>query len=251
MAQIVAVHSFRRGAGKSHITANVAALLAAAGRRVGVVDASLATPSLHLLFGVDDATAGCRLNDYLLGRCAITQAVYDVTTALGRPGAGRLVLVPAGSRAGETAQGASAGYPPARLYDGVQLLSEEWALDTLLIDTPAGLTEETLGLLAAADALALVLRLDQQDYQGTGITLGVARQLGVARVRLVVNQVAPEFDPAAVRAEVEQTYGCPVTAVLPHAEEMTLLASGGLFALHHPTHPLTAGLREIGAQLVG
>jgi len=38
MARIISIHSFRGGTGKSNTTANLAALLAAEGRRVGVVD---------------------------------------------------------------------------------------------------------------------------------------------------------------------------------------------------------------------
>jgi MinD-like ATPase involved in chromosome partitioning or flagellar assembly len=38
MATIISIHSFRGGTGKSNTTANVASLLAAEGRRVGVID---------------------------------------------------------------------------------------------------------------------------------------------------------------------------------------------------------------------
>ena len=38
MSKIVSIHSFRGGTGKSNTTANLAALLAIEGRRVGVVD---------------------------------------------------------------------------------------------------------------------------------------------------------------------------------------------------------------------
>ncbi|MGH2523697.1 MAG: P-loop NTPase, partial [Anaerolineales bacterium] len=62
---IVSVHSFRRGTGKSHLTANLAALLAVEGRRVGVMDTNLQSPSLRILFGLDGATP--TLNDYVWG----------------------------------------------------------------------------------------------------------------------------------------------------------------------------------------
>jgi MinD-like ATPase involved in chromosome partitioning or flagellar assembly len=41
MPQIISIHSYRGGTGKSNITANLAALLAANGRRVGVVDTDI------------------------------------------------------------------------------------------------------------------------------------------------------------------------------------------------------------------
>jgi len=42
MAKIISIHSFRGGTGKSNTSANVAALLATEGRRVGVVDTDIA-----------------------------------------------------------------------------------------------------------------------------------------------------------------------------------------------------------------
>jgi septum site-determining protein MinD len=59
------------------------------------------------------------------------------------------------------------------------------------------------------------------------------------------------LDPVAVQERVQQTYAAEVEAVLPHSEEMMLLGSGGIFALRHPDHPLTAALRRVAARLVG
>jgi septum site-determining protein MinD len=50
---------------------------------------------------------------------------------------------------------------------------------------------------------------------------------------------------------VEQTYGCRVAAVLPHAEEMMTLASAGLFVLRYPDHPITTALQQVAQMLVG
>jgi septum site-determining protein MinD len=49
---------------------------------------------------------------------------------------------------------------------------------------------------------------------------------------------------------VEQTYGCEVGAVLFHSDEMMTLASGGIFCLHYPDHPLTDEFRQAAAKLM-
>jgi len=67
---------------------------------------------------------------------------------------------------------------------------------------------------------------------------------------LIVNKVPSVFDSAAVKAQVEQTYNCPVAAVLPHSDEMMALASAGIFALHYPDHPVTTALKQVTASLV-
>jgi len=82
MSRIISIHSFRGGTGKSNTTANVAMLLAAEGRRVGVVDTDIQSPGIHILFGVDQSTLDHSLNDYLWGRCRIEDAAHDVTPDL-------------------------------------------------------------------------------------------------------------------------------------------------------------------------
>lgn len=63
------------------------------------------------------------------------------------------------------------GYDVGLLNDGFQSLIEELNLDVLRIDTHPGLNEETLLSIAISDTLLIILRPDQQDYQGTS-TLG-------------------------------------------------------------------------------
>ena len=50
MAQIISIHSFRGGTGKSNTTANIATIFAIDGRRVGVVDTDIQSPGIHVLF---------------------------------------------------------------------------------------------------------------------------------------------------------------------------------------------------------
>ena len=52
MPKIISIHSFRGGTGKSNTTANLAALLAADQKRVGVIDTDIQSPGIHVLFGI-------------------------------------------------------------------------------------------------------------------------------------------------------------------------------------------------------
>ena len=62
-------------------------------------------------------------------------------------------------------------------------------MDYLFIDTHPGLNEETLLSITISDVLVLILRPDQQDYQGTAVTIDVARKLEVPKLLLVVNKL--------------------------------------------------------------
>ena len=65
MGQIVSIHSYRGGTGKSNLTANLAVCLASSGKRVAVVDTDIQSPGIHLLFGLEDTSGLKTLNDYL------------------------------------------------------------------------------------------------------------------------------------------------------------------------------------------
>ena len=250
MSKIVSVHSFRGGTGKSNTTANLAALIAVAGRRVGVVDTDIASPGIHVLFGLTEEQMAHSLNDYLWGKCGIQDTAHDVTASLGLQGGGRVYLVPSSIRAGEIARVLREGYDVGLLNDGFRDLIQALDLDVLIIDTHPGLNEETLLSIAISDVLLIVLRPDQQDYQGTGVTVEVARKLSVPNMLLVVNKVPAAFAPAEVKARVEHAYNAPVAAVLPHSDEMMTLASADVFVTRFPDHPITAMLREIAQGLI-
>jgi MinD-like ATPase involved in chromosome partitioning or flagellar assembly len=244
MTRILSFHSFRRGAGKSLIVANLAALLAMEGRRVCVVDAAFHSPSLHVLFALGDDDGVRSLNDFIWGKCDIEQTAHDVTAALAGETPGRVFLVPANPRPAAVAQMLRDGYDVRLLDEGLRTLAEAFALDALLIDTHAGINEETLVAAALADGLVIVMRTDRQDHLGTGVTIEIARRLAVPQLFLMLNETPAGFDPAAVRTKVEQGLGCQVAAVLPHSDDLLTFAGGGLFASRFPDHLFTTTLRS-------
>ena len=113
-------------------------------------------------------------------------------------------------------------------------MQQTLGLDYLFIDTHPGVNEETLLSIAVSDTLLIVLRTDHQDYQGTAVTVDLARRLETPRILLVVNKVLPPFDAAAVGAQIGSTYDVPVAGVIPLSEDLVRLASNGVFALAHP-----------------
>ena len=250
MSQIVSIHSFRGGTGKSNITANLSALLAMEGRRVGVIDTDVQSPGIHVLFGLHEDEITHSLNDYLRGKCDIEDAALDVTSRLEADIKGQVFLIPSSIKVGEISRVLREGYDVGLLNDGFYELADKLELDVLMIDTHPGLNEETLLSIAVSDVLAVIMRPDQQDYQGTSVTVDVARKLDVPDMILIVNKVPAVFDPDKVRSQVEQIYGCQVAAVLPHSDEMMVLASAGIFALHYPDHPITVTLKQAIAMLL-
>ncbi len=250
VSKIISIHSFRGGTGKSNTAANVAALLAEEGRRVGVVDTDIQSPGIHVLFGVHQETIAYALNDYLWGKCQLRQAAYDVTAGLNADLKGRIFLIPSSIRPNDIARILREGYDDAVLTEGLRKLVKELSLDALIIDTHPGLNDETLFSIAMSHVLAIIMRPDQQDYEGTSVTVQVARRLKVPRLMLIVNKTPTIFNFDEIKQKVEQTYGCEVAAVLPHSDDLMILSSAGIFSLRYPDHPITFLYRQIAAKLM-
>ena len=245
MGKLVVVHSFRGGTGKSNITANLAALLASQGNRVGIVDTDIQSPGIHALFSLAPDHFKFALNDYLWKRCRIEEAAYDVSDILRghRPEAsGRIFLIPASMQTGEITRILQEGYDVGLLNNGFQQFMETLELDYLLIDTHPGVNEETLLSAAISDVLVIILRPDRQDYQGTAIMVELAKQLEVPRMLLLINKAVNQKDFAALQQRVESIYGVGVAGVIPLSEELAVLGSADLFCLLHPDHPMTLAL---------
>ncbi len=251
MSTIISIHSYRGGTGKSNTTANIAAVLAQKGLCVGIIDTDILSPGVHVLFGLKEDDIGHSLNDYLWGKCNIEDAARDVTMRVSNGLPGKMWLVPSSMKASDIAKVLREGYDVGLLNDGYQRLIEKLNLDVLIIDTHPGLNEETLLSIAISDSLAIILRPDSQDYQGTAVTVSVARKLGVPKLKLIVNKAPYTLDPVDVKKRVEASYGCDVAAVFPHSDEMMILASEGIFVLRYPDHPFTALIHEAAEHLIG
>lgn len=260
MAKIISIHSSRGGTGKSNVTANLATILARSGYRVGIVDTDIQSPGIHVPFGLDETKIKRTLNDYLWGRCEIEAATYDVShvfTTRQKQGwfsnnrnKGKIFLIPSSLKTGEISRILREGYDARLLNDGFRNLMQRLKLDYLFIDTHPGINEETLLSVIISDVLLVILRPDKQDYQGTAVTVDVARKLEVPKMLLVVNKALSSLNQQALQQQVQASYKVPIAGILPVCEEMFHLASSDIFCLRYPEHPWTKTIERISQYLV-
>jgi MinD-like ATPase involved in chromosome partitioning or flagellar assembly len=229
-------------------------LVAREGMRVGIVDTDIQSPGIHVIFGFKPGQADRTLNDFLWGRCKITEAAYDVTEAsLGAPVEGSrsaLFLVPSSLDSQDIGRILHEGYDVALLNEGFKDLIRSLELDYLFIDTHPGVNQETLLSIAISDTLILLLRPDSQDFQGTAVTVELARRLDVPMLA-VVNKIPPGMDRQKLREHVEANYKVKVAATLPLNAEIVQVASGGLFVNRYPEHPFSRELKLAALRLMG
>ncbi len=227
MAQIVAIHAAREGAGKSTFSAALATSLALAGRRIGLVDAVGTWPGLPGLFGAAAGEKDPTFGDYLRGACEIDAAAHDVGAQFGVDMPGCVFVVPCG--------------PPLdigpevileRSRRGFERLTEQLALDALLVDVAAGAGHGSLGLIAATDVALIVLRIDPRLYQGTSVLIDLLVNLDFRRLLLAVNDVPATYDAGQVKQAVVSAYHVPDVVVLPHSDLLVPLGGARYVALH-------------------
>src|SRR5262245_18580862 len=125
MRQIVSIHSYRGGTGKSNLTANLATAVALTGKRVGVLDTDIQSPGIHVLFGLDGKRITRALNDDLYDQWQIKDTAYHVSPPEVTAARGQMFLVPASMKAIDIARVLKEGYSVEKLTAGFDKLLED------------------------------------------------------------------------------------------------------------------------------
>ncbi len=255
--KIVSIHSFRGGTGKSNTTANLAAQAAMAGKRVGVVDTDIQSPGIHVLFGLDEKKMGKTMNDFLHDKATIREIGLPIHENVGdAPGLSKLKgkkiwLFPSSIKGRDISQILKEGVDFNKLNEGLQSTIKEFDLDYLFIDTHPGLNEETLLSIATSDVLVIILRPDNQDLQGTSVTVDIARSLDVPNLLLMVNKaLVKKYNPVDIKHDIEAQFQATVAGVLPLSFDIADNASKDLFSLAYPEHEWSKGLREVAEAIL-
>ncbi len=242
--KIVSIHSFRGGTGKSNIAANLAAVAALDGKRIAVMDTDIASPGIHVIFGLGQHKFKHTLNDYLRGTCSITDACIDMTSRLGIK-QGKLFLIPSAMTATAITRILREGYEVSDLKNGFTDVIEGKDLDYLIIDTHPGLDRETLLSMATADYLFVVARVDQQDLLGTAATLSVARRLKVPEIKIVINKKPSIYEDSKIIAQVEAKFKAKVATIIPLLPLLIEAGSRYIVTLRHPASEFTDCMKKI------
>jgi MinD-like ATPase involved in chromosome partitioning or flagellar assembly len=250
MPKVVSIHSYRGGTGKSNFTANLSTTVALLGHRVAVIDTDVPSPGIHNLFCLEPEQTTTTLNNYLWGERPIEEAAYDVSANVGVEGTGKLFLVPSSVKPNDIARILNEGYDVKLMNDGFRKLVKSLQIDYLFIDTHPGLSKETFLSIAISHVLVLILRPDKQDYQGTAVTIDVARQLNVRKMLLAINKAHSQLNLEALKQKVEETYRETVAGVFPLSEDVVQLASEGVFCVKYPDHPISQEFRNVAQQII-
>jgi MinD-like ATPase involved in chromosome partitioning or flagellar assembly len=242
--KIISIHSFRGGTGKSNIAANLASFAALQGKRVAVMDTDMASPGIHVIFGMGREKMKYTLNDYLRGSCDITDTCVDLTNRLDIK-RGKLFLIPSSMAATDITRILREGYEVGDLKKGFTDVIKAKDLDYLIIDTHPGLDRETLLSMATAHILFVVARIDEQDLLGTAATLSVARKLQVPEIRIIINKKPGIYEDKAIISEVEAKFKARVATIIPLLPLLIEVGSRFVVILRYPESEFTKKIEDI------
>jgi flagellar biosynthesis protein FlhG len=185
----LAVTSGKGGVGKSNVAVNVSLELAALGHKVSLLDADLALANADVLLGLNPQY---HLGHVLSGQRELKEIVIEVDEGLR--------LIPGGSGIEELANLGRA--QRARLVAELQELESE--ADCMIIDTAAGIAENVMGMLRAADDVILVTTPDPTSVVDAYAMIKVlSQQSPLKPIWIIVNDVVGIGDADRIFSQLQ------------------------------------------------
>ena len=188
-ARITAVTSGKGGVGKTFLSANLAAALAARGEKVLVLDADLGLANLDVVLNLFPKIT---LHDVFTGAAALDDAILDA------PGGFSVLL--AGSGLVEY----SRLTPEVRtqLKNIIETIAPRY--DRILLDTGAGISDVVLYAVSLADEVLVLATPEPTSMMDAYATIKVlVTQQARRAIRLVVNQVSTNGEGRAIRNQLQ------------------------------------------------
>ena len=200
--KVYAVTSGKGGVGKTNITANLATVMARAGKRVLVIDADLGLANTEIIMGVKPRY---HFGDLITRGLSIEDVMVECP--------GGAMLLPAGS--GVAALTHLTDEQKMRFVEAVDPLEEMF--DVVLIDSGAGIGENVIFFVGAAQEAILVVSPEPTSLVDAYAAVKVLSQkAGVQTFNVIVNPVVDEMAARGVFQKLTTVTGKFLEAKVRH-----------------------------------
>lgn len=232
MAKLIAVISGKGGVGKTTTAINLGAALNSFGKEVIVLDANLTTPNVGLHLGAP--IVPINLNHVLLGKAKISDAIYEHESGT--------KIIPSSLSVKELRR-----LNHKKLRDVGKSLRK--MADFVLFDSAAGLGEEAVSSMEAADELIIVTNPEIPAVTDALKTAKLAEELGKPIMGVIVTRVK-NIKTEMPLSNIREMLDLPILGVIPEDRNMQMALSQKDALMHtHPGSKATQAYKKIAAKM--
>lgn len=202
MGRIIVISSGKGGVGKTTTSVNLASALAKQGKQVILVDGNLTTPNVGLHLGLTKFPI--TMNDVLKGEAALTDAIYI------HPYGFKLLPGSLSIRSFSEINSRKL----KKLFEDIRDLA-----DFIIVDSAAGLGNESISVLKAADELLIVTNPELPAVTDAFKIVTLAKEIGIPVKGIILNKVRKDNFDLGIRA-IESLLETPVTTIIEDDKHM-------------------------------
>ncbi len=233
MNRIIVITSGKGGVGKTTTAINLGAAMNYLGKDVLIIDGNLSTPNVGI--HLNSPEVPINLNHVLLGKADAKEAVYEHKSGL--------KIMPSSLSIKELKK-----VKPEKIsnfkrdFKGIS--------DYIIVDSSAGLGDETLAAMDLADELIIITNAEMPAITDALKTIKMAEQMKKTVTGVIVTRVRKdniEMTPEAVKDMLET----PILGMIP--EDMNIkraLNQKDAIVHTHPKSDASRAYKEIAARLV-
>ncbi len=262
MMKIIAFHSYKGGTGKTHLSANLATVLALKGHKTALLDLDFRGPNLQTLCNIE---ASVTINDLLFDPDLTGEDIlvsfedqykiplYAAFASTDFRKMGDIVRADKKQRQRSLKR-------ILRLRDELS----EAGFDYTIIDTSPGVQMESIDGLVISDATCLVLKADDFDISGTKSMVTQLYSLLDSKNYVVLNRVVAEKCPPEqgvwdnddlkmvkqFEETIKEEMRMEVITSIPCFCEVAREGSRSIFSIKHPEHYFSKYIEELATKLL-
>ncbi len=234
MTRVLSVASGKGGVGKTTLVSNLGAILTEAEKNVTLVDGNLTTPNLSMHLGIP--LYPVTLHDVLKDDAMMPEAMYVHPSGI--------KVVPSGIGIDDM-EGTDSRHLPLAIEE---LMGET---EMVLLDTAAGLGQETVSTLEASDELLLVTHPNMPSLTDALKTKNLAEDFGVDVIGAVINSHTGSKQELNEREVSDMLDGLPVLGKVPYDEKVPEAVAMKKPVVHHDPHsPASKEFKRIASEVV-
>ncbi len=234
MVKLISIISGKGGVGKTTTTINLGVALNSLGKDVIVVDANLTTPNVGLHLGAPIVPVN--LNHVLLGKAKISDAIYEHESGT--------KIIPSSLSVRELKR-----LNHSRLKEVGKSLRR--LTDYVLYDSAAGLGEEAVSSMEAADQLIIVTNPEIPAVTDALKTAKLAEELGKEVMGVIVTRVRGAKHEMPL-SNIRDMLDLPILGVIPEDANMqNALANKDAIVNTHPRSKASTAYKKIAARIAG